>query len=111
MTRIQRSLSMLAVAACALSHAAQAQQGRPFEDSWFWGLKTGVLAFGDSAGAYRQAPFPAVADGADHLRGLVRRASLQRFRRRRRPGNGEKGFAQERRRGKHDAHRLPKRHK
>ena len=47
---------MLAVAACALSHAAQAQQGRPFEDAWFWGLKTGGLAFGDSAGAYRQAP-------------------------------------------------------
>lgn len=56
MTRIHRSLSMLAVAACALAHVAQAQQGRPFEDSWFWGLKTGGLAYGDSAGNYRQAP-------------------------------------------------------
>lgn len=56
MARIHRSLSILAVVACAAAHTAQAQQGRPFEDSWFWGLKTGGLAFGDSAGNYRQAP-------------------------------------------------------
>jgi hypothetical protein len=60
MTRIHRTLSMMAVAVCAFAHPARAQQGRPFEDSWFWGLKMGGLGLADTTGTYKQAPLAGV---------------------------------------------------
>ena len=60
MTRLLRNLSLVAAALCATALPARAQHSRPFDDSWFWGLKTGGLAFGDSLGNYHQAPLAGV---------------------------------------------------
>jgi len=57
--RTLRSLA-LAASVVALPSLAMAQQGRPFKDAWFWGVKSGGLTVADSAGNYFQAPMLAV---------------------------------------------------
>ena len=39
---------MAATAVVVLPSIASAQQGRGFQDAWFWGLKVGGLAIADS---------------------------------------------------------------
>jgi hypothetical protein len=43
--RTIRGLVTAAAFFALLPQAAAAQQGRPFKDAWFWGLKTGGLAY------------------------------------------------------------------
>ncbi len=52
--RILRSLTL--ASAFALPALAGAQDGRPFKDAWFWGLKAGSFTLADSGGRYTQAP-------------------------------------------------------
>jgi len=53
-----RTLRVLTIAAAvvALPSLATAQQGRPFKDAWFWGVKAGGFSLADTAGAYTMAP-------------------------------------------------------
>jgi len=53
--RILRSLT-IAAAVVALPSLAPAQQGRPFKDAWFWGVKAGGFTFADSGGSSTLAP-------------------------------------------------------
>jgi len=57
--RILRSLTV-AAAVVALPSLASAQYGRPFKDSWFWGVKAGGLTVADSSGSTFVAPMVGV---------------------------------------------------
>src|SRR4051812_6417242 len=54
--RTIRALTTALALVAALPIVATAQKGRPFKDSWFWGLKTGGFTLADSASNYVQAP-------------------------------------------------------
>src|SRR5215831_6022909 len=53
-----RTLRVLTIAAAvvALPSLATAQEGRPFKDAWFWGVKAGGFTLADTAGSYTMAP-------------------------------------------------------
>ncbi len=53
--RILRALT-IAASVVALPSLATAQQGRPFKDAWFWGVKAGGFTLADTAGSYTMAP-------------------------------------------------------
>jgi hypothetical protein len=53
--RILRALT-IAASVVALPSLATAQQGRPFKDAWFWGVKAGGLSVADTGGSYSFAP-------------------------------------------------------
>jgi len=58
--RTIRALKIAAAVVVALPTVAFAQTNRQFKDSWFWGIKAGGMAFGDSARSYRQAPLAGI---------------------------------------------------
>jgi hypothetical protein len=49
-------LLALSCAVAALPAAASAQQGRQFQDSWFWGAKAGIASFSTSMVSNKTAP-------------------------------------------------------
>ena len=55
-----------ALLAVSISTVASGQAGRPFHDSWFWGLKSGAMSYGSydplapTVGKYNLAPFAGV---------------------------------------------------
>ena len=53
-----RTLRALTIAATvvALPSLATAQQGRPFKDAWFWGVKAGGFTVADTGGSNTLAP-------------------------------------------------------
>jgi hypothetical protein len=51
-----RSLTLIAAVVAALPATLAAQNGRPFDDSWFWGIKVGGFTLADSGSRYVQAP-------------------------------------------------------
>jgi len=53
--RILRALT-IAASVVALPSLATAQQGRPFKDAWFWGVKAGGFTLADTGGSYTMAP-------------------------------------------------------
>lgn len=53
--RILRALT-IAASVVALPSLATAQQGRPFKDAWFWGVKAGGFTLADTSGSYTVAP-------------------------------------------------------
>ncbi|MEJ7761100.1 MAG: hypothetical protein WKF55_16075 [Gemmatimonadaceae bacterium] len=55
-TRLLLAGFLLAASAPAASLAQNAQQGRYFDDSWFWGLKGGVSTFTPTLGKSETAP-------------------------------------------------------
>lgn len=44
----------------AVSSAASAQQGRQFEDAWFWGVKGGGVTHGTPQGSYTNSPLAGI---------------------------------------------------
>lgn len=54
--RMIRALAAAATLATMLPAIAAAQQGRPFKDAWFWGVKAGGMTYADAAGNTKQAP-------------------------------------------------------
>jgi hypothetical protein len=54
--RTIRALTIAAAVVVAVPTISAAQQGRPFKDAWFWGIKGGGLTLVDSGQAYKQAP-------------------------------------------------------
>jgi hypothetical protein len=48
--RLLRVLVVATSFAALLAQPSAAQEGRPFKDAWFWGLKGGVLNYSSSAG-------------------------------------------------------------
>lgn len=54
--RIFRALAATAALASMAPTLASAQQGRPFKDAWFWGIKGGGMTYVNAAGATQQAP-------------------------------------------------------
>ncbi len=55
-TRLLLAGFLLAASVPAASSAQNAQQGRYFDDSWFWGLKGGVSTFTPTLGKSETAP-------------------------------------------------------
>lgn len=53
--RILRALT-IAASVVALPSLATAQQGRPFKDAWFWGVKAGGFTLADTSGSNTFAP-------------------------------------------------------
>ena len=53
--RILRALT-IAASVVALPSLATAQQGRPFKDAWFWGVKAGGFTLADTGGTNTVAP-------------------------------------------------------
>ena len=53
--RILRALT-IAASVVALPSLATAQQGRPFKDAWFWGVKAGGFTLADTGGSNTFAP-------------------------------------------------------
>lgn len=58
--RTMRALTIAAAIVAAVPTIATAQQGRPFKDSWFWGIKGGGVTVVDSGQTYKQAPFAGI---------------------------------------------------
>lgn len=51
-----RALTLAAAVLAVLPATVVAQNGRPFDDSWFWGIKVGGFTLADSGSKYVQAP-------------------------------------------------------
>lgn len=51
-----RALTLAAAVVAVLPTTVVAQSGRPFDDSWFWGIKVGGFTLADSGSKYVQAP-------------------------------------------------------
>ena len=51
-----RALTLAAAVIAVLPATVVAQNGRPFDDSWFWGIKLGGFTLADSGRKYVQAP-------------------------------------------------------
>ena len=62
--RLLRVLVVATSFAALLAHPSAAQEGRPFHDAWFWGVKGGVSVYSTNYGS-GTAPSPAPA-GADY---------------------------------------------
>ena len=54
--RTIRVLTIATAIAGILPTLASAQQGRQFNDAWFWGIKGGGLTLADSGQSYKQSP-------------------------------------------------------
>ena len=55
--RTIRALTIAAAVVAAVPTISVAQNGRQFNDAWFWGIKAGGLTIADSGQAYTPAPF------------------------------------------------------
>jgi len=58
--RTIRALTIAAAVVAVVPTMSAAQQGRPFKNSWFWGIKGGGFTVADSSQAYKQAPFAGI---------------------------------------------------
>ncbi|HEX7020599.1 MAG TPA: hypothetical protein VF159_11335 [Gemmatimonadaceae bacterium] len=77
--RTIRALAAAAAVATMAPALAGAQQGRPFKDAWFWGIKGGGMTYANAAGNTQQAPVGGVDWLITRTRGGLYVAGSQAF--------------------------------